>query len=428
MIYNTNHYTIAELFGKNGSVRYVIPKFQREYIWSRENWRVLFDDIVEGNGEGNFIGSILCVKNELPSSTAMRELEVVDGQQRLATISLLLCALYATIQKHLTDDIGAADELLGAIKTRLLTEELERETRIVLSQQHGNDADYNALLVELGLRAIGEEQKGRRMRKVYKAYSYFLERLKEYDLEGLKRLCAWIDDILVVMIEVSSHADAFMLFEGLNDRGVPLAAGDLIKNKLLSELERKGVNINEAFTGWNIFLDNVVNHAIQERFLRQYYNAFHLFRPEIRVGTFEKATKANLVKIYESLIARDAKLIFDELIAKSTTYHALIRGTKDHPLFGTMIAELEVLADAKASPAYMLLLYLVSTGTGDKDFFKQIIEALTRYFNKRNLTEYHEEKDVDFFFMELIKKIEGDKANRLNAEYIAGYLTHTIYL
>jgi hypothetical protein len=247
-------------------------------------------------------------------------------------------------------------------------------------------------------------------------------------MEGLKRIALWADKILVVMIEVSSHADAFMLFEGLNDRGVPLAAGDLIKNKMLSELERKGLDIDEAFKGWNVFLENVINHAIQERFLKQYYDAFHLVKKDIKVGSIEKATKANLVKIYETLIARDAKAIFDELVSKSMTYNTLMKGNAEDPIFGTLTTELEALADAKASPSYMVLLYLVSAGVSDVTIYKKVIDALTRYFNKRNLTEYHEEKDVDLFLMELIKNMEADKVSRLNAEYITGYLTHTIYL
>lgn len=240
MIYNTNHYTIADLFKEGRNIRFVIPKFQREYIWSRENWGVLFDDIVEGNGDGNFIGSILCVKNGDTLGEDVQALEVVDGQQRLATVSLLLCALYASLKTRSEERFAQVDDMLHAIETRLVQKGETVRTTVVLSEQHDNLADYEALLADLGLMKIGEEKKGRKTRKVHKAYNYFLGRLKDYDDEGLKKMLAWVDAILVVMIEVSSHADAFMLFEGLNDRGVPLAAGDLIKNKLLSELERKG--------------------------------------------------------------------------------------------------------------------------------------------------------------------------------------------
>lgn len=428
MIYNTNHYTIADLFNEGGAVRYIIPKFQREYIWAKENWEVMFDDMIEGDGEGNFIGSILCVKDEDAATLGTQELEVVDGQQRLATIALLFCALYTIIKDRSANRFDIVDEVLRSIEIRLVGSGESPKTRVVLSQQHGNLKDYEALLSDLGLLKVGDEIKGRKTRKIYKAYNYFLGRLETYDMEGLKKIASWVDKILVVMIEVSSHADAFMLFEGLNDRGVPLAAGDLIKNKMLSELERKGVDIDEAFKGWNVFLENVINHVIQERFLKQYYDVFHLVKKEMKVGSIEKATKANLVKIYETLITRDAKVIFDELVSKSMVYDTLIKGNANDPIFGALTSELEALAEAKASPSYMVLLYLVATGVTDVTIYKKVIDALTRYFNKRNLTEYHEEKDVDLFLMELIKNIEADKVSRLNADYITGYLTHTMYL
>lgn len=428
MIYNTNHYTIADLFKEGNNVRYVIPKFQREYIWAKENWEVMFDDMIEGNGEGNFIGSILCIKNEDAATLGMRDLEVVDGQQRLATISLLFCALYAIIKDRAANQFELVDETLRSLETRLAHTNKTAQARVVLSQQHENLADYGVLLSDLGLLKIGEEVKGRKARKIYKAYKYFLGRLEEYDMEGLKRIASWVDRILVVLIEVSSHADAFMLFEGLNDRGIPLSVGDLIKNKMFSELEQKGVDIDEAFRGWNLFLENVANRAVQERFLRQYYNVLHLVKGDVKVGMIDKATKANLVKIYETLIERDAKALLDELVSRSTIYRTLLKGNGSDPIFGTLAVELEALAEAKASSAYMVLLYLVIAGMNDPISYKKIIDALTRYFNKRNLTEYHEEKDIDLFLMELIRNIEADKVGRLNAEYIMGYLNHTIYL
>ncbi len=424
MIYNTNHYTIADLLSGPRKARFVIPKYQREYIWSKDNWDTLFDDLLEGKEQGAFIGSMLCVQNDSADAAGIQELEVVDGQQRLATVSLLYCALYEAIKKGDSQTTGDA---LRQIKDRLVYETGEPRLHVVLSEQHMNVQDYRILLNELGIATFHEDNKGWKGRRIHRAYRYFAERIKEYGHEDLLKLLAWLDGMLVVKIEVSSHADAFMLFEGLNDRGVPLSAADLIKNKLFSELERRGVDIGESFSQWNDFLENSINHTVQERLLRQFYNAFHI-KEQFKIKDIAKATKANLVEIYEALIMRDPKAIFDELLAKSAIYHNLIKGNAVNMPFAACSDELKQLAEVKAAPAYMLLLYLLDAGMTDANFFKEVIGSLTRYFQKRELSDYQEIKDVDQFLMDLIKEIEEDKRNRLTAEYVGGYLTHTIYL
>lgn len=92
MIKSVHDYQIDDVFKKDAGFCYVIPKYQREYTWGQYQWKDLYDDICE-NDNGYFIGSIICIDN---SSDAFqtKELEVVDGQQRLTTLCLLLTAIY----------------------------------------------------------------------------------------------------------------------------------------------------------------------------------------------------------------------------------------------------------------------------------------------------------------------------------------------
>ena len=92
MIQNVSNKPVSELFSSENQVSYFIPKYQREYIWSKFNWESLFDDIDESAG-GHFLGSIICINTQLDSFKAA-ELELVDGQQRTTTISLLYLAIY----------------------------------------------------------------------------------------------------------------------------------------------------------------------------------------------------------------------------------------------------------------------------------------------------------------------------------------------
>ena len=124
-------------------------------------------------------------------------------------------------------------------------------------------------------------------------------------------------------IDVSSHSDAFTLLETLNNRGVPLSAVDLIKNKLLGKLDKQGegAEIDSNFNRWNAIVNNLSDeYKIQESFLRQYYNAFKN-ESSIEVKRAPKAIKSNLIKIYEELIDRDAIGILEKLEETSEIYN-----------------------------------------------------------------------------------------------------------
>lgn len=138
-----------------------------------------------------------------------------------------------------------------------------------------------------------------------KAYRYFEERLEQLDGKGkrlfplaaLRQLMEKVNAASLVKIEVNSHSDAFTLFESLNNRGEPLSALDLIKNKLLAVLEKQQEDtIDQNFKKWNRLLENLTdNYAVQERYLRQYYNAFK-FKKEISVPgcTFARVRRSPL--------------------------------------------------------------------------------------------------------------------------------------
>ena len=98
MIKSVNNYPISQLFDIEAGVIYAIPRYQREYTWSTAQWESLFDD-VEENDPGYFLGSIICI-NQSTDSLAVQRLEVVDGQQRLTTLSLLFAALYSAMKTH----------------------------------------------------------------------------------------------------------------------------------------------------------------------------------------------------------------------------------------------------------------------------------------------------------------------------------------
>ena len=307
-----------------------VPKYQREYTWGKWQWEQLLNDI-EDNDPGYFMGSIICV-NDAQTITTGDELifEVVDGQQRLTTLSLLLATIHAKLTAAM-DDYDPADDqdkedarsCLTNIKAKLVKRKKDAKPgeagafkvgrnvyflRVQPSAQSHNLDDYKSLLSDAGLIESQPKQLYCGNRLLGRAYAYFQEKISA-DVADLLRLLEKINQLMFVQITVGSQADAFTLFESLNNRGVPLSAMDIIKNKMLAQMEKKhAVDIDESFERWQRLVEAIPDTNDQERFLRQFYNAFK-HRKDIRVEKVTRATRSLIIRIYETLINRDAAFL-----------------------------------------------------------------------------------------------------------------------
>ena len=92
MIKSVYNYPVSTLLDIESGVVYAIPRYQREYTWSRAQWDALFEDLLD-NELHYFLGSIICI-NQSQDALTVQSLELVDGQQRMTTLSLLLAAIY----------------------------------------------------------------------------------------------------------------------------------------------------------------------------------------------------------------------------------------------------------------------------------------------------------------------------------------------
>ena len=423
MINNANKYLLSEIFAPDNKTKYIIPKFQREYIWNKDNWEELLNDVLESDGN-HFIGSIICINKG--TDTFNPELELIDGQQRLTTVSLVFSAIYQLLKDKIKDN----DDELRTELTNLkwsLTLRHTQNLRIELSYQNNNHQDYQAVLSEIGVIDFSDANlKNIGNRRIYKAYKYFLNRLENFSEKELFGLLEKIKATMIVKIEVSSHSDAFLLFESLNNRGVPLSAIDLIKNKMLSELEKRaGLTIDESFTKWNKIINALPEYTIQERFIRQFYNAFKS-NADIKVGNYSKATRSNIIKIYETLIANNPTYIFDQLIEKSSIYNELVfPDDLELEPYLSIKSELIDLSNVQAAPAYAFLLFLFSNYKGQEiTFYKEVIRLLIKYFIRRNITDFPNTRNLDQIFIDIVEELYNDK-EKVDIKYITEYFTNS---
>ena len=408
MINSANHYTVSDILKTDAPLKYVVPKYQREYIWGKRDWENLFDDVFY-NDPGHFLGSIICI-NRSTDALTLQEMEIVDGQQRLTTLSLLYAAIYSWLsnQEDLSED--EHHELLD-LRLRLVLKTDRNVLRVEPSYQGQNNEDYRAKLAELGLGKDVEAPSYAGNRRIYRAFNYFLRRLDEVNEQGgpvfdrtrLQDFLLRVGQASLVKIEVSSHSDAFTLFESLNNRGVPLSAVDLIKNKLLAALEKKDIaSIDENFDRWNSLLRNLGDdYTVQERFLRHYYNAF-IHDEAIHVSGVSLATRSTIIKVYEELIDRDVEGLFQDLHEKAKLYGILANPEANGGSQATVehFLDLERIGGAQA---HVLLLYLMSRG--DPQVVTDIAEFLVRYTVRRNLTDTPPTRDVPRIFMDLTEEL-----------------------
>jgi uncharacterized protein with ParB-like and HNH nuclease domain len=423
MIKSVHNYSVSQLFDISSEVVYAVPRYQREYTWGKSQWEDLFDDLRENN-RGYFLGSIICI-NQSNNALSVQRLEVVDGQQRLATLSLLFAAVYQTLKSH---EPGLDEEQrveMSNLKRKLVLRKGIDDIRVIPQIQNNNQNDYRALLAEIGVISPFDPPPYARNRKIFRTFRYFQNRVKEINDEKSNKLDSIIEflhkvnNACLVKIEVASHADAYTLFESLNNRGMPLTAIDLIKNKLLARLEKKEPEkVVYYFERWNKLLDYLGDdYAIQERFFRQYYNAFKIeLNSPFRKDDNKKkdplgpvATRSNLIQIFEKLIDHDPKYCLQK-INEAGQFYAQILSRNQDDIVDVLEKPFKDLERIQGAPSYLLMLYLLIHKKElqlNTEHLSDIVNLLVRFFVRRNLTDTPPTRDLTRLFMTIIDELSN---------------------
>lgn len=441
MINSVEDPTVANILSTDMLKIYDIPRYQREYTWNQRDWANLYDDITQ-NDAGYFLGSFIVVNGTVNSKMDTIHYEVIDGQQRLTTLSLLLAALYTRIMEHkdsIDDDMMLDD--IRPLRNRLILKSDKSMTRVIPQVQNHNLEDYRWILKEhIGLDAVMQKPKFLGLRKMSKAFNYFYDRMGE-DVGGrdgiecvrcLLDICRLVCSAVVVQITVDSHADAYTLFASLNNRGVPLSAVDLIKNMLLGKVA--GVDdgqLDYYFERWQEVLHNLGDdYKTQERFFRQNYDAFRreVNKPFIgesgsQLPLGSVATRSNLLKIYEKRMEADdgALKVLDELTENSALYSKIIGLDQEGP-DSELSDQLLELSRAQGVASYLMLLFLFKKQNQlelKDETLALLVKLLVCFFVRRNLTDTPPTRDLERLFISICESLESEGLKGIAAaEYI----------
>ncbi|GAA7207813.1 DUF262 and DUF1524 domain-containing protein [Helicobacter pylori] len=403
---------LLDFIGKSQEKQFVIPIYQRVYSWEKEQCKQLWDDIIKTGGndqiEGHFIGSIVFVHDGI-YTTSHNELLIIDGQQRLTTITLLFIAL----RDHLNDE----DEFLEKfshqkIQNRYLInsdEKGDKRFKLILSEP---DRDTLLSLIDKDRRKPREPSL-----KIMENFKLFEEWIRK-NTDKLETIFKGLDKLMVVEISLERGKDnPQLIFESMNSTGKDLTQTDLIRNYILMGLEPEKQKIfYEKY--WRAMEENFKqNETLFNRFVRHYL-------------TIKTREIPNINKVYEAFkrYQQERGIETEALLQDLQKYcrffcQIVFKKEDDKDLDKDLNKALGFLVDLEMDVIYPLLLELYSDYSDEvlsKDDFRHSIALIESYICRRAVCGLGT-NSLNKVFPSFTKHIQKD-------EYFKSLKTHFVYL
>ena len=380
-----NHkYSIEEAFRE---CFYIVPDYQREYVWTDKEVHQLLEDIGEqidaGTTREYFIGTVL-----VSPTKQKNHYEVIDGQQRLTTFFLLLCAL-----KHLFQGEPQRQMIAGLISTSYVDSDGEVRTTLKLEPRYESAGEVMAKLVELdaepqtvraGIQSSGITSFGS-LENLVNAYSTLYRYLKDNydDTAKLKKYWGYLANN-VVFIQISTDvSSALKIFETINERGVGLNPMDLLKNLLFTQV--KQAQFTQLKDEWKKITKPLEKEKEKPlRFLRYFLMANYVIKNERGDAVVRED------EIYDWFIAKDNAALCDYASKPFEFVRKVIRNVEHYLAFANGLGNdgkpslamdsLKRLAGGAFSLHYVLLLAVANFPKPLFDHFVAQLESFLFYY------------------------------------------------
>ena len=272
--------------------KFIIPVYQRPYSWKKSNCELLIKDLLEvskNEYKSHFFGSIVYVENDIGGCN---EYIIIDGQQRITTVSLLLLA----IRNYIIDkklDIGINT---NKITTAYLTDEYANSTKkLKLKLVQGDDDAYDRLI---------EKTQPIANNNITVNYNYFYETLSTFNSADIKGLYDAIMKLMIVNISLHPHIgdDPQLIFESLNSTGLDLEEADKIRNYVLMKMT--STQQERIYKNYWEKLENKVSKEDINKFLRHY----------LAIKTRELANENKLYFSFKTYREKNSSLQIEEIL------------------------------------------------------------------------------------------------------------------
>lgn len=355
------------------SPQFVIPIYQRTYSWTLNECAQLYSDIVRAaqneSAKAHFMGSIVYVENSLYSVSSLSPLLVIDGQQRLTTISLLLAALKDKIQPDEEPVDGFSKRKLRNYYLLNPEEEGERYFKLILSQ-----TDKETLISIIADKPMPQEYSIR----VKENYEYFRSKLDEPQTD-IEQICKGLAKLMIVDISLDRQQDnPQLIFESMNSTGKELTQADLIRNYILMGLEPDlQTKLYENY--WRQMELEFGQEAYQSHF-----DAFMRHFLTVKMRDIPRIDRIyDAFKSYHRSTAEDVESLVKDIYKYSGFYCKMALSKEVDSVLKEPFSDLREL---KVDVAYPMLLELYDDYASDtlsKDDFVKIVRLIESYVFRR---------------------------------------------
>jgi hypothetical protein len=410
--FNTTNSTFRQLLGNGLSYR--VPPFQRDYSWSEDEWDDLWQDIValfeEGGEASHYMGYLV-----LQSSDSKR-FDIIDGQQRMTTISVMVLSALAYLQDLVDAKLDADDNAKRKDQLRNsyigYVDPVTLVPRSKLELNRHNNRFYQTYLVPL--EKLPQRGLNASEHQLRKAFNWFKDRIRSRTgavATSGREVAAFLDELVdklfFTVITVTDELNAFKVFETLNARGVRLSATDLLKNYLFSVISTPDTHESELKAleeRWERIVGLMGSESLPE-FLRVFWNSRN-----------KLVRKSDLFKtIRKRIITREAAFELLRNLDQSASIYAALRDPQDPSWSIDERKALEQLLMFNVrQPLAMLLACYVKFFDSNRDAFTRVLKAVTVVSFRYNVICNFQTHDQEWLYNEIAWKVSAGTLTRVS--------------
>ena len=347
--------------------RFIIPVYQRNYDWKTENCKQLFDDLVKvikNNRRSHFFGSVVSVYEPSGRNT---EFLVIDGQQRLTTVSLLFLAMYNLINNNI---IASQDDSLGKqiYEDFLVDKYKPQDTRIKLKPVKNDRKAFGKLFD-----SVDEHI---RESNLTANYNYFYDRIQKQEIT-IDQLFDAICSLEIINITLNNEDNPQLIFESLNSTGLDLSEGDKIRNFILMGLPAK--EQDEYYEKYWNRIEECTKYDVSS-FVRDYLSVKQLAIPS------QKKIHISF-KEYVEQTSLEAEDLLKDLLAYAKRYKILLNGGAKNKALDACIYRLNGLETTVTRPFFLEVMRIYDENKLDISQVTDVFLITENYLFRRNICD-----------------------------------------